>query len=153
MRQRPCDRLKGPDERLHQCNLAGEGHPFRFADPRLVIQLRSQRTVSPPSAHTDSAPCYDQGSVCPPWSNDAAPALPSSYPSEMSHRRVVPDQVPCHDGLLRTASMLGLLLALSLQFCCHLWLHRVTKVPREGVLPLLPLPRALPTESDSVLPN
>ncbi len=44
------------------------------------------------------------------------------------HRRVIPNQIPCHDGLFGTTSMLCLPLALSLLFCCDLGLHHLMKV-------------------------
>ena len=96
-----------------------------------------------PRAHTDSAPYYDPGCVCPPSSNDAAPALPSSCPwaCASSSRRGL-------HTLSRRVAWHGLdawvaLGVVRLQFCCHLRLHRLAKVPREGVLPRLWLPRAL----------
>ena len=129
MGHRPCDWLKGADHRFHQVNLTGERHSFRFADRRLSIQLRSQRT--PLSQQHIEA--LNQAMT---W--HAFVLGRRMMPSQSFHllafafldRRVIPDQIPCHDGLLGTASTLRLLLALSLQFCCDLGLHHFTKVPQ-----------------------
>jgi hypothetical protein len=46
------------------------------------------------------------------------------------YRRVIPYQIPCHDGWLGTASTPGKRLALSLLFSFDLRLHLVPKVPK-----------------------
>src|SRR5712692_659887 len=129
VRHAPCNRLKGPNDGLHQRNLAGEGHAFRFADPLLSIQLRSQ-WAAPPQEHIQTLHHAMTGDPFPLRRRMMPPQPFHLLALRLVHRRVVPDQIPCHDGLLGTASMLGLLLALSLQLCCHLRLHRLAKVPQ-----------------------
>src|SRR6266571_1181621 len=129
MRQGPCNRLKGANDRLHQVNLAGEGHAFRFADPLLSIQLRSQ-WAAPPQEHIQTLHHTMTGDPFPLRRRMMLPQPFHLLAFRLVHRRVIPDQIPCHDGLLGRASMLGLLLALSLELYCHLRLHRLAKVPQ-----------------------
>src|SRR5439155_6258570 len=122
-------RLKGPNDGLHQRNLALEGRVFRLADSLLSIQLRSQ-WAAPPQEHRET---LYQAMTADPFPLRRRMMLPQPLhllALGLLHRGVVPEQIPCHDGLLGTASMLGALLALSLELCCHLRLHRLAKVPQ-----------------------
>src|SRR5258708_2357022 len=129
MRQRSGDRFKGADHGFHQVNLALERHSFRRADRLLSIQLGSQRTASPQQyiQALDQAMTFHsfllRGRVMP---TQSFHLLAFAF----LNRRVIPNQVPCHNGWLGTASTLGLRLALPLQFCFDQRLHLFPKVPQ-----------------------
>src|SRR5258708_38393922 len=127
MGHRSCDRLKGADGRLHQFDLAAERNVFRFADRLLSIQLRSQGTAS----SQQYIQTLDQAMTRQALVLGGRMMQPQSFHLPafgLVHRRVIPNQIPCHDGLFGTTSMLCLPLALSLLFCCDLGLHHLMKV-------------------------
>ena len=129
MGDRPGDWLKGADHRFHQVNQAFERHSFRFADRRLSIQLGGQWTTSS-QQHIQA---LKQAMTWHTFVLGRRMMHPQSFhllAFAFLNRRVIEGHIPCYDGLLGTASTLRLLLALSLQFCCHLRLHHVTKVPQ-----------------------
>src|SRR5712692_9340817 len=129
MGQRPSDGLKGTDHGFHQVDLALEGHVFRCADRLLSIQLGSQWTASS-QQHIQA---FDQAMTAHPLVLCGRVMQAQSLhllAFAFLDRRVIPDQIPCHDGWLGTASPFRLLLALSLEFCSDLWLHLFPKVPQ-----------------------
>src|SRR6266516_3498867 len=123
------DWLKCADGGFHQLDLALEGHAFHFADLLLSIHLGSQGTASP-QEHIQT---LDQA-----MTGHALVFGRRMMPAQSLHllgfalvyRRVIPNQIPCHDGCFGTASTLGLPLALSLELCCHLWLHLFPEMPQ-----------------------
>lgn len=127
MRHGSRNRLKGADKRLHQLDHASEGPSFRFADRLLAIHLRSQRTV-PPQQHLQTLKHAVTGHALVPGGRMMQPQSFHLLPLGPVHRRVIPDQIPYHDGWLGTPSALQLPLALSLQFCRNLRLHHFPKV-------------------------
>src|SRR2546423_6564012 len=124
----PGDRFKSADHGFHQVDFAGERDSFSRADRLLSIQLGSQRTASP-QQHIQA---LDQA-----MASHALVLRRRVMQTQSLHllafafldRRVIPDQIPCHDGQFGTALTFWLLSALSLHFSSY---FRLTLLPKLG---------------------
>src|SRR6266699_775721 len=127
VRLRPCDWLTFANEGFHQRDLALKWDRFGFAHFGLTVQQRCQGTWAI-QQHVESL----QQAVA----NDAlvigAPVVfAQSFhlaPFRLAHRRIIPDDIPGHEGLFGTTSMLELTFALLLAFDFHLRLHQGAKM-------------------------
>lgn len=118
MRARPRHRLKGADLLLHQVDLATERDIPRRADAFLLIEPGRER-AAPPQEHVES---LDQGVPAHPRVGRAGVMAPHAFhllPFGLGQRGVVADQVPGHQGFLRTAHPAGALPALTLALGLH----------------------------------
>ena len=120
-------RLKRPDQLFHEVDLALEKHLFGVAYCLLMVQLRSQRAAAI-QQHIES---LDQAMTHDPlvFGRRVVPVQPFHLLAfRFAHRRVIEGHIPGHEGLLGTASTLGLKLALTVSFRLHQRPHLLAEV-------------------------
>ncbi len=122
VRSRPDDWLELANERFHQLDLALERHLFGFTHLRLPVQLRSQRA---PTIQQD-VESLNQAVADDALVMGGRMMLAQTFhlaPFRFAHGRVIPNDIPGHEGLFPATSALGLSLALLFSFDFHQRLH------------------------------